>query len=817
MTEKTQVNFPITGMTCVNCAANLERALKKVPGVRDAAVNFASEQAAVTLDSGDVPIGSLVEGIQGAGFGVAKASVTIPVTGMTCANCAMNIERALKKKVPGVLDAGVNFASEQAKVSYVPSMTDVEEMIAAIENAGYGAVRPDETDGEDAELMARQAEIRDQTRKFLVGVLFAAPLFFLSMGRDFSLLGAWSHALWVNWLFLALATPVQFYTGWDYYVGGYKSLKNGSANMDVLVAMGSSVAYFYSLAVLFHPVLGKHVYFETSAVIITLIKLGKMLESRTKGRTGGAIRKLMGLRPKTAAILVDGKEEAIPLSAVKVGNVVLVRPGERIPVDGVVVEGESSVDESMLTGEPIPVDKGPGDKVIGGAVNGEGLLKFEASKVGKDTALARIIRLVQDAQGSKAPIQAIADRVAAFFVPGVIGLALLTFVFWWFINGEFVPAMIRMVAVMVIACPCALGLATPTAIMAGTGKGAEKGVLFKSSEALETVARLNTMVLDKTGTLTVGKPSVVDVLVDESFKGDENELLKMAASVEKGSEHPLGRAMVKEAIDRKIELLEPASFKAFRGHGVTAQIEGHGLVRVGKPAWLRESGVAISDDAQSRIQSLEDQGKTLMVVAADDQPAGIIGLSDTLKPESIQAVTELHEQGLKVVMLTGDNARAARAIAEMAGIDDVAADVLPDEKEGKIKEFQAQGALVGMVGDGINDAPALARADVGLAIGTGTDVAIETGDIILQSGNLRGVGRAIRISRATMTAIRQNLFWAFIYNVVLIPVAAGALYPFHALPGFLRELHPILAALAMAMSSITVVSNSLRLYRKKIE
>ena len=817
MTEKTQVNFPITGMTCVNCAANLERALKKVPGVQDAAVNFASEQAAVTLDSGDVPMSSLVDGIQGAGFGVAKASVTIPVTGMTCANCAMNIERALKKKVPGVLDAAVNFASEQAKVSYVPSMTDVEEMIAAIEDAGYGAVRPDEVEeGEDAELMARQAEIRDQTRKFLVGVVFAVPLFFLSMGRDFSLLGAWSHAAWVNWLFLALATPVQFYTGWDYYVGGYKSLKNGSANMDVLVAMGSSVAYFYSLAVLFHPVLGKHVYFETSAVIITLIKLGKMLESRTKGRTGGAIRKLMGLRPKTAAILVDGKEESIPLSAVKLGNVVLVRPGERIPVDGVVVEGESSVDESMLTGEPIPVDKGPGDKVIGGAVNGEGLLKFEASKVGKDTALAQIIRLVQDAQGSKAPIQAIADRVAAFFVPGVIGLALLTFVFWWFINGEFVPAMIRMVAVMVIACPCALGLATPTAIMAGTGKGAEKGVLFKSSEALETVARLNTMVLDKTGTLTVGKPSVVDVLVIGSFTGDENELLKMAASVEKGSEHPLGRAMVREAIDRKIELLEPASFKAFRGHGVTARIEGHGLVRVGKPAWIRESGVAVSDDVQSRIQALEDQGKTLMVVASDDQPAGIIGLSDTLKPESVQAVTELHEQGLKVVMLTGDNARAARAIAEKAGIDDVAADVLPDEKEGKIKDFQAQGALVGMVGDGINDAPALARADVGLAIGTGTDVAIETGDIILQSGNLRGVGRAIRISRATMAAIRQNLFWAFIYNVVLIPIAAGALYPFHALPGFLRELHPILAALAMAMSSITVVSNSLRLYRKKI-
>ena len=744
-----------------------------------------------------------------------KTHVTLPITGMSCVNCATNLERAVKK-IPGVQDVNVNFATEQITTAYMPSVTDLEEIIAAIEGAGFGAVRPDDADGEDRELLARNAEIRDQTRKFLVGVCFAAPLFFLSMGRDFGFLGVWSHAVWVNWMFLALATPVQFYTGWDYYVGGFKSLKNGSANMDVLVAMGSSVAYFYSLALLFYPALGQHVYFETSAVIITLIKLGKMLESRTKGRTGGAIRKLMGLRPKTATIFVDGKEQVIPLAAVKVGDLVLVRPGERIPVDGVVVEGESSVDESMLTGEPIPVDKGPGDKVVAGAVNGEGLLKFEAAKVGKDTALAQIIRLVQEAQGSKAPIQATADRVAAFFVPGVIGIAMFTFILWWIVGGEFVPAMIRMVAVLVIACPCALGLATPTAIMAGTGKGAEKGVLFKNSEALEMAARLKVLVLDKTGTLTVGKPSVVDVQMAEDFMGDENDLLKMAASVEKGSEHPLGRAIVKEAVDRKIELVEPNAFKALRGHGVTAQINGQGLVRVGKPAWLRETGVVISPDGENQIRSLEDQGKTLMVVAANDRFAGIIGLSDTLKPESFEVVAELHREGLKVVMLTGDNARAAQVIAQKAGIDEVAADVLPDEKEGKIKEFQAKGDRVGMVGDGINDAPALARADVGLAIGTGTDVAIETGDVILQSGNLKGVPRAIRISRATMSTIRQNLFWAFIYNIILIPVAAGVLYPFASLPGFMRELHPILAALAMAMSSITVVSNSLRLYRKKI-
>jgi len=666
-----------------------------------------------------------------------QTHLTLPITGMTCVNCAANLERAVKK-MPGIEAVNVNFASEQATITYVPSVTGVEELIVAIEGAGFGAVRPDESLGEDAEQMARDAEIRDQTRKFLVGVVFAGPLFLLSMGRDFGLFGQWSHAVWVNWLFLALATPVQFYTGWDYYVGGFKSLKNGSANMDVLVSMGSSVAYFYSLALLFYPALGQHVYFETSAVIITLIKLGKMLESRTKGRTGGAIRKLMGLRPKTAAIVVDGKEQVIPLSTVKVGDFVLVRPGERIPVDGVVMEGESSVDESMLTGEPIPVDKGPGDEVIGGAVNGEGMLRFQAAKVGKDTALARIIRLVQEAQGSKAPIQATADRVAAFFVPCVMAIALVTFILWWMIGGEFVPAMIRMVAVLVIACPCALGLATPTAIMAGTGKGAENGILFKNSEALEVSARLNTMVLDKTGTLTVGKPSVVDVLVSEGFEGTEDDLMKMAASVEYGSEHPLGRAMVAAVRDRGIDLLEITEFKALRGHGVTARIEDFGVVRVGKPAWFRDTGTVISCDVENEIRVLEGEGKTLMAVAVNDGVAGIIGLSDTLKPESSSVVEELHHEGLKTVMLTGDNARAARVIAGKAGIDDVEADVLPDEKEMKIKELQAHGRQVGMVGDGINDAPALARAHVGFAIGTGTDVAIETGDVILQSGNLKG-------------------------------------------------------------------------------
>jgi Cu+-exporting ATPase len=814
LSEK-KVALAVTGMTCANCAMNIERAVKKVPGVKEASVNFATEQASIAYDPDSVQIESLVDKIQNAGYGVATASAEIPITGMTCANCAMTVERTLKKKVPGVVDASVNFASERAAVKYLPGLATLEDMIAAIEKAGYGAIRPDDTlEGEDAELAARKAEIKDQTRKFLVGVLFATPLFILSMGRDFGLIGMWSHAAWINWLFLALATPVQFYTGWDYYTGGLKSLKNGSANMDVLVAMGSSVAYFYSLALLLFPLLGNHVYFETSAVIITLIKLGKMLESRTKGRTGGAIRKLMGLRPKTATILVDGKEREISLSQVQVGDHVLVRPGDSIPVDGVVLDGESAVDESMLTGEPIPVDKRPGDAVAAGTINGEGRLKFEAEKVGKDTALARIIGMVQEAQGSKAPIQALADRVAAVFVPGVIGIAFFTFVLWWIMGGAFVPAMIRMVAVLVIACPCALGLATPTAIMAGTGKGAEKGVLFKNSEALETAAKLDTIVLDKTGTITLGKPTLADVIVYNPVVNDEEELLRLVASVERGSEHPIGRAIVAEAENRGITLLEPRSFKALRGLGVRADLSGREVL-VGKPNWFLEAGLTL-DGASNQIQALQDQGKTVMVVALGKQLAGLIAVADKVKPESKEAIEALHAQKMKVIMLTGDNEKTAHAIASEVGIDDVFAEVRPEDKSSKIKWLQEEGKKVGMVGDGINDAPALAQADVGLAIGTGTDVAIETGDIILASGSLTGVSRAINLSRETMRTIRENLFWAFFYNVILIPVAAGVLYPFVFLPFYLRQLHPVLAAFAMAMSSLTVVSNSLRLYRAKI-
>jgi Cu+-exporting ATPase len=815
MSEKT-VTVPVTGMTCANCALNIERGIKKLAGVKETNVNFASEQAAISFDTDKIQIQDVVEKIHDVGYGVPTANVEFPITGMSCVNCAMTIERTLKKEVPGVVDASVNFASERANVKYIPGLATIDDIISAIEKAGYGAVKPDESlDDEDAELAARNAEIRNQTRKFVVGVLFAAPLFFLSMGRDFGFFGLWSHATWVNWLFLALATPVQFYTGWGYYAGGWKSLKNRSANMDVLVAMGSSVAYFYSLSLLLYPPLGEHVYFETSAVIITLIKLGKMLESRTKGKTGGAIRRLMGLRPKTATILENEKEKEIPLSHVKVGDIVIVRPGESVPVDGVVLEGDSSVDESMLTGEPLPVDKGPADTITGGTINGEGRLKFEATKIGKDTALARIIRLVQEAQGSKAPVQALADRVAAVFVPGVIGIAFLIFILWWALGGEFVPSMIRMVAVLVIACPCALGLATPTAIMAGTGKGAEKGMLFKNSEALEMASTLDTIVLDKTGTITVGKPSVGNVIVSDAFIKDEEELLRIGASVERGSEHPLGRAIVKEAEKRGINLIEPADFRALRGRGVRARINGQDVL-VGKPSWFEQMGLNF-DDAKDHLHSLQEEGKTVMMVVVDGRVAGLIGVADTIKAESRDAIRQLHDARLKVVMLTGDNLQAARAIASEVNIDEVVAEVRPEEKSAKIKEYQDRGEKVGMVGDGINDAPALAQADVGIAIGTGTDVAIESGDVILTSGDMRGVAKAIQLSRATMRTIKQNLFWAFFYNVVLIPVAAGVLYPFEFLPAFLRQLHPILAALAMAISSITVVSNSMLLYKAKID
>jgi Cu+-exporting ATPase len=808
-----KVTIPITGMTCANCAMNIERNVGKIEGVAEANVNFASEQAVVTFDPKQVPFKDVLTKIDSIGFSTPKATIDFAVTGMTCANCSANIERTLNKKLTGVTQATVNLATERAFVEYIPGVVTPDDIFAAVTKAGYGVIPPEESEEEDAEQTARNQEIRNQTRKFLVGVIFTLPLFLLSMARDFQLTGPWSHASWVNWLFWLLATPVQFYTGWDYYVGGFKSLRNKSANMDVLVAMGSSVAYFYSLALLLFSSLGSHVYFETSAVIITLIKLGKLLESRTKGKTGGAIRKLMGLRPKTAFIIQDGVETEIQLTRVQKGDMVVVRPGERIPVDGKIVKGSSAVDESMLSGEPLPVDKQAGDMVIGGTINGQGLLHFEATRVGKETALSQIIKLVQDAQGSKAPIQALADKVAAIFVPTIIAIALGVFIIWWYLGGDFVPAMIRMVAVLVIACPCALGLATPTAIMAGTGKGAENNILFKDSAALETAADLDTILLDKTGTITMGKPALVDVLPMGEHCTSAQTLLQLAASVEKGSEHPLGKAIVREAENRSMTLTSPDNFNAHGGMGVEADI-GSDHIMIGKPKWTALLKT-ITPAIQDQIQALQSEGKTVMVVASNNGFCGLLTVADTIKPESQTAIQKLKDMRIHVGMVTGDNAQTAQVIAAQSGIDMVYAEVRPDEKASTVTKVQAQKQKVAMVGDGINDAPALATADVGMAIGSGTDVAIETAGVILSGNSLMGVSKAIQLSKSTMRTIRQNLFWAFFYNIALIPIAAGILYPFQAAPDFLRELHPIMAALAMSISSITVVTNSLRLYRKK--
>ncbi len=746
---------------------------------------------------------------------VKHRELVLPITGMTCANCVATVERALRK-TDGVTEVSVNYATERATVHIDSPTLGVDELAAAVERVGYGVVQAEEADLEDAEAEARRTELVKQTRLFWSGVAFAGPLFALSMARDFSLLGAWAHASWVNWLMFALAAPVQFYVGWDYYVGSWKSLRNGSANMDVLVALGSSVAFAYSVVVAFalsvgSVGLGEHVYFETAALIITLIKLGKLLEVRAKGETGEAIRELMSLRPDTARVVQGDQELEIPLDQVDVGDVVVVRPGERIPVDGVLLDGRSSVDESMLTGESMPVDKEPGAEVIGATMNRSGSFRFRATKVGSQTALAQVIRLVREAQGSKAPIQRLADRVASIFVPVVIVLAVATFLVWWLLVGAgAADAMIRLVAVLVIACPCALGLATPTAVMVGTGRGARLGILFCSSEALERAKQVRVVVLDKTGTITRGEPVVRCVT---AIDGDEATLLRVAASAELRSEHPLAEAVLDEARRRELTISEPEQFEARAGRGVTATVDGLGIL-VGTRAFLEEQGVETSSLADAAAH-VESDAQTPLWVATERSVLGLIAVADALKEGSREAVRELQDAGLRVVMLTGDREATARAIAAEVGITDVRAELLPEHKVAAIRELQ-EDFVVAMVGDGINDAPALAQADVGIAIGTGTDVAMETANVTLMRGDLRSVPVAFALSRATMRTIKQNLFWAFFYNVVLIPVAAGALYSLAFLPMMLRALHPILAAFAMAFSSVSVVGNSLRLRRARL-
>ncbi len=741
-------------------------------------------------------------------------TIELPITGMTCTNCSKAVNRALRK-VEGVVEADVNFATERAVVKIAPTVS-TNTLVTAVENAGYGVVvAAEEEDLQDKEAEARAAELKHQQRRFLVGAIFSFPLLAFSMARDLDLLGMWAMESWVNILFWIIATPVQFYVGKDYYVGAYKALRNGAANMDVLVAMGSSVAYFYSIPIaLGIEGLGEHVYFETAAIIITLIVLGKLLEARAKGRTSEAIKKLIGLQPRTARVVREGIEVDVPISEVRLGDLVIVRPGEKFPVDGVVKEGISSVDESMLTGESLPVSKSPGEMVIGATLNKNGLLKFEATRIGKQTALAQIIKLVEQAQGSKAPIQAIVDQVAAVFVPAVIALALVTFGVWYAVDGDFTHALIRTIAVLVIACPCAMGLATPTAIMVGVGKGAENGILFKNSRSLESAHKLQAIVLDKTGTITKGEPTVTDIVLSENTQMDKNRVLALAASAERGSEHPLGEAIVQAAQNQGLALSEPQQFEAITGHGVSAQVEGQ-QVLVGNRKLMKERHIALAN-LEIETEKLQSQGKTAMWVALENQIVGVIAVADTIKDGSRDAVAAMHAMGLQVIMLTGDNHATAQAIAAEAGIDRVLAEVQPAEKAAQIQKLQAEGLTVAMVGDGINDAPALAQADVGMAIGTGTDVAMETADVTLMRGDLRTVPTAIQLSHQTMQVIYQNLFWAFGYNVILIPVAAGVLALLEFGPMMLRELNPMLAAFAMAFSSVSVVSNSLRLRGKTL-
>ena len=810
--ETKKAVIPVKGMTCVNCAAAIQKDISKLVGVQSANVNYANEKAVVEFDPTQIGLEQFITSIQDSGYRAVTETVTIPIIDLDVSR-SRELERTARA-VEGVLKAVVNPTAGTVDTTYVPGQTGLRDIRRAVEKAGFRL--PQQTEGRsamDIEKEARMREFAELRNKLVVSAVLSTLIMigsFQDMIPGIVLLPR--QTMW--YVLFLLTTPVQFWAGRHFYQNAWASIKHGSTNMNTLIVVGTSAAYLYSAMLTFFPAaLGHHgahggAYYDTAAMIITLILLGKFLEARAKSHAGDAIKKLMGLQPRTARVVREGREQDILIEDVETGDLVVVRPGEKIPVDGTIRSGSSSVDESMLTGESLPVEKKSGDMVIGATINKTGSFTFEATKVGRDTMLSQIIRMVQEAQGSKAPIQRLADYISSIFVPTVISLGLITFLVWYFFGPaetRFTFALVNFIAVLIIACPCAMGLATPTAIMVGTGKGAEQGILFKNAESLERAQKIDTVVLDKTGTLTRGKPQVTDIVRSTI---SEQEILFFAASAEKGSEHPLGEAIVNAALEKGFSLEQPDEFEALPGHGIRAMLKGREIV-LGNERLMADRKIDFSTLLPD-AEKLAGHGKTPMFVAVDGQAAGIIAVADTLKEHSKEAVAGLQALGLEVVMLTGDNRRTAEAIAAELGITRVLAEVLPQDKMDQVKKLQTEGRVVAMVGDGINDAPALTQADVGIAIGTGTDVAIEASDVTLIKDDLRVVATAMRLSRRTMQTIRMNLFWAFFYNIIGIPVAAGVLYPFVGAAGL---LNPMYASAAMAFSSVSVISNSLRLRR----
>ena len=816
------LTFPVKGMTCASCASRIEKKVGELDGVDQAGVNFAAESVTVDFDPDRTSSDSIIQAIEKIGFNVPTMKRVFPVEGMTCASCVSRVEKKLRS-LEGVTDAQVNLASERATVEYLESRLGMKDFQGALEQIGYHVPQAEieNLSNRDLEEERNRQETRRLTLKLVFSGLAGALIMAGGMRDTLGFLPAWEPSTW-HALFFLLATPVQFWGGWQFYRGTWTGLKHGYADMNTLIAVGTSVAYGYSVFATFFPSALKTfgpevlVYYDTSAMIIALVLMGRLLEARAKGRASDAIKKLMGLQPKTARVEREGRELDIPVEQVVQGDIILVRPGEKIPVDGILLEGPTTIDESMITGESLPVEKNMDDPVIGASINKTGYFKMRATRLGKDSVLAHIIKMVEEAQGSKAPAQRLADQVAAIFVPTVIGLASLAFMVWWVFGDTLAAlptdpllfAMMIFISVMIIACPCALGLATPTAIMVGTGRAAELGILIKGGEILEQAQKIDTVVFDKTGTLTLGQPEVTDIFISPGQDMNETQLLSLAASLEKGSEHPLGEAVVAAAKKRDLIVSAMQDFKVLPGFGVQARVEGHDVV-IGNRKLMEEAGLDLSS-VENELEKWTRQGKTPLLVQVDGRLGGAMAAADQIKPHALEAVARLKQKGMKVIMITGDHARTARAVADVMGIDEVLAEVLPGDKAREVKQLMEQGRFVAMVGDGINDAPALAQAHIGIAMGSGTDVAMETSDITLMSQNLNAVGDAIELSRSTLRKIKQNLFWAFFYNILGIPIAAGVLYPAYGI-----LLKPLFAAAAMSFSSVSVVSNSLLLKRFK--